>query len=588
MLYELYEYAIKNHLAARPGFKPKHVKAYVCLSVHGEFLCIDPGPEDTTICPDMGSMAQGATKCNVLVEKRLIPLSNEKPQKHSFYMEALKEAAAKISLAAVLEAVLADQSKVERINQSLDEQKIKPGDIIGFKVDGIPLETLVDDWWPEFLEKQNAGRKSDNKKRCFITGKMETPLSTVPKIAGLRAVGGHSSGDAIVCFDKDAFCSYGLKKAENVSIGEDSIVAVNAALTELIQNAKNLAGAKWVHWYKEPLSSEEVDSLGEMFGGPVTEEEDEEDTAVSAARADVQADRLIESHRTGEQASALNDNIYYIMPISGAGGRIMIRGWQQGSYEELQKAMNTWWEDLALCVPSGGGMLRRPPIGKINYRLLKVQNSGKSVSDRMRDELSGLEPRLIFAILNQNPLPDAVAARALQYIRSKLLDKDNADQGREPIPDPVSCQILKAWIIRKDRLYQQGGTTMQETCNPDYPEVAYQCGRMMAVYAAIQTKAMGKNLGAGVIQRYYTSASTTPALVFGRLSQLCQHHLAKIDSRGTVVYYENLLSEISQKIGTEIPATLNLRQQAEFSLGYYQQRAAMFQKNTDKTNKEEQ
>ena len=129
---------------------------------------------------------------------------------------------------------------------------------------------------------------------------------------------------------------------------------------------------------------------------------------------------------------------------------------------------------------------------------------------------------------------------------------------------------------------------MQETCNPDYPGVAYQCGRMMAVYAAIQTRAMGQNLGAGVIQRYYTSASTTPALVFGRLSQLCPHHLAKINSRGTVKYYENLLSEIAQKIGTTYPATLTLRQQAEFSLGYYQQRAAMFTKNTDESTKEEQ
>ena len=119
---------------------------------------------------------------------------------------------------------------------------------------------------------------------------------------------------------------------------------------------------------------------------------------------------------------------------------------------------------------------------------------------------------------------------------------------------------------------------MSSKCNPDYPEVAYQCGRMMAVYAAIQSRAMGNNLGVGIIQRYYTSASTTPALVFGRLSQLSQHHLAKIESQGAVIYYENLLSEIAQKIGQNIPKTLNLSQQAEFALGYYQQRAEMFKK----------
>ena len=129
---------------------------------------------------------------------------------------------------------------------------------------------------------------------------------------------------------------------------------------------------------------------------------------------------------------------------------------------------------------------------------------------------------------------------------------------------------------------------MQSKCNPDCPETAYQCGRLMAVYAAIQTRAMGKNLGAGVIQRYYTSASTSPALVFGRLSQLAQHHLTKIESKGAVVFYEKLLAEISEKIGSRIPTTLTLQQQAEFALGYYQQRAAMFEKKTDDETTEEE
>ena len=38
MLTELYEYALRKNLAARPGFKPKRVKAYVELGRTGEFL----------------------------------------------------------------------------------------------------------------------------------------------------------------------------------------------------------------------------------------------------------------------------------------------------------------------------------------------------------------------------------------------------------------------------------------------------------------------------------------------------------------------------------------------------------------------
>lgn len=98
----------------------------------------------------------------------------------------------------------------------------------------------------------------------------------------------------------------------------------------------------------------------------------------------------------------------------------------------------------------------------------------------------------------------------------------------------------------------------------------------MAVYAAIQTDALGRDLGAGIIQRYYASASTSPALVIGKLSVLSQYHLSKIENKAFVNRYETMLSEIAIQIGTALPTTLNLEQQSQFALGYYQQRAAIY------------
>lgn len=118
---------------------------------------------------------------------------------------------------------------------------------------------------------------------------------------------------------------------------------------------------------------------------------------------------------------------------------------------------------------------------------------------------------------------------------------------------------------------------MNPELNPAYPSTAYHCGRLMAVYAAIQADAMGGDLGSGVLQRYYASASTAPKLVIGKLSALSQHHLAKLDNPGRVIRYEQMLSEIACKIGSQpIPGALTLEQQTEFALGYYQQRAAIF------------
>jgi len=105
---------------------------------------------------------------------------------------------------------------------------------------------------------------------------------------------------------------------------------------------------------------------------------------------------------------------------------------------------------------------------------------------------------------------------------------------------------------------------------------AYQCGRLMAVLGRLQTSALG-DVGAGVVQRYYAAASTTPALVFGRLIRGAQFHLNKIASqkRGLAVWYEQQIGEICNQIGTSMPATLNLEDQSLFALGYYQQLAVL-------------
>ena len=122
----------------------------------------------------------------------------------------------------------------------------------------------------------------------------------------------------------------------------------------------------------------------------------------------------------------------------------------------------------------------------------------------------------------------------------------------------------------------------------DVQDRAYHCGRLMAVLGRLQTSALG-DVGAGVIQRYYAAASTTPALVFGRLVRGAQPHLSKLGDKkpGLKFWYEQQMSEICGKIGTSMPATLNLEAQSLFALGYYQQLAALWA-GKDKDDKEDE
>ena len=77
---------------------------------------------------------------------------------------------------------------------------------------------------------------------------------------------------------------------------------------------------------------------------------------------------------------------------------------------------------------------------------------------------------------------------------------------------------------------------MNECLNPESRDPAYLCGRLFAVFDRLQYFALG-GVNAGVVERYYASASVTPALVMGRLFRNAQFHLAKAEGRFALGFY---------------------------------------------------
>ncbi|MEG2421828.1 MAG: type I-C CRISPR-associated protein Cas8c/Csd1, partial [Oscillospiraceae bacterium] len=417
----------------------------------------------------------------------------------------------------------------DAMRAALLAEKGKPSDPLGLRVDGQPLEQSRRylDWWTEF-RKQFAPPAVDKLPRCFITGELTPAMATVPKVSGLFAVGGHPTGDAFLCFDKDAFQSYGLKQSANAAVSEAAMTGVNAALVQLIACAKTFGGAKLVHWYsgtREPRTDPVVALFGDDLPPEAADAADgaiDEGTEREALTA---AGRLIESLNKGTLPEAL-DAQYYILPLAGAGGRMMVRGWQEGRYEDLCHSIYAWFEDLRL--DTGWGVTRPPKLAALCIRLLKPGGDPLKVWERMDKELAGLLGRLIFAIVQNAPLPDEVASRTLFWLRSSMLAAKDENAQKSTSPENMAYQLLKAWLRRTQR-DRKGVVMMEPNLNLDYPGIAYQCGRLMAVYAAVQIAALGSDLGAGVLQRYYASASVTPKLVLGKLSALSQHHLAKLE-----------------------------------------------------------
>ena len=579
MLKALYDYGVRHQLALPPGFTGKTVKAYVSLSENDDRVSIYLGEDELVPCPDIGSLANGKDKSNVLAEKRSVVIPEEPGSKSTFFLEALRSAAEKESLLKVCVHALETPEIVAAVRAELDRAKIKPGDRISFRVNGqsILQSEKIRAWWQVYRKQFSAADKRLSA-LCLITGEPTIPMTTTTPIQGLRVVGGHGRGDALICFDKTAFCSYNQKKAVNAPVSEEAFGVVKAAMDDLLKDAPILAGMKFVHWFDREVPQADAPLYAVDFGYDLPEDETDEETepevSANALTARNQANRIPKSVYSGQPVPDVGNVSYYILLLSGANSRIMIRRYDRGSYTDLRRNLAQWYDDLALTNPGGTGNIRPVKLAARLLRLLKFQKTDSRPFERLAKELAGVTPAIVQAILSGGCLPDTVAAKALAHIRSELLSNDDSSTQRL-LPSSLACQWLKVWLLRKHRIHHQEGQILEEY-NLNLRNAAYHCGGLMAVYAAIQRTAM-PGVNTGIVERYYASAIQMLALVIGQLSSRSNHHLEKIKNGWLADKYREKLQEISVALGTSIPAALNLEQQSYFALGYYQMGAKLNQ-----------
>ncbi|MGO8878492.1 MAG: type I-C CRISPR-associated protein Cas8c/Csd1 [Desulfomonilaceae bacterium] len=604
MLNLLAKYALDHDLEAEPGFKPKQVRWLIVLDDQGVFVeVIELGKAGESKnrgaefrkCPDLSQpelISGGGTRCQFLVETAdvVTQMSDKKEaissddareknrKKFEFFKHLLRSASLPIPQLGLIAKCLDDEMSLGEIQSRLQTLKAKPTDKVTFKVGALlPLESDIwHEWWRGFkidlnlgksgkgVVKDDKSRKKNSKvspknlMRCFVTGERVEPVKTHPKIEKLADVGGIPSGDVLIGFDKDSFCSYGLSQSENAAVGEQAVAAYRAGLNHLIkETGQRLAGAKIVHWFKKKIVNQD-DPLDFLM-------EPEEIQELSARHS---LNKLLTGIREGKRSDLL-ENHYYAMTLSGASGRIMIRDWIEGDFAQLVLNVANWFNDLSIVRSDGAGLARDP-------KFLAVL--GGTVR-----KLDDLQPPFIskmwrVAVCGE-PIPGHVMTQALLRTKIDIIKDEGFNHAR--------MGLIKAFNLRKQR--QKGGSLMQDELRPllneNHPDPAYQCGRLMAVMAQLQRRALG-DVGAGLIQRYYAAASSTPALVLGRLTRTSQFHLNKLDP-GLAHWYDSKIAEIWSRIKDNVPRILSLESQSVFALGYYQQIADLRSgKSTDSNEKQ--
>jgi CRISPR-associated protein Csd1 len=484
-------------------------------------------------------------RATLFLDLKAVEKADARRIQHGYFQSLLTEAAAAYPdesprLQAVL-SFLQNAEALAELHRQLTSLKAKPSDNVVFAVDGFNLldSESLKTFWRNRRGHAAATSGARERRVCIATGELAETLDTTEKIKGVP--GGLATGTNLISFDKDSFCSFGLDQAQNAALSASAELKIRSSLNALVEKSREqklvFNDTVHLHWTRKPIENDPIDLLASADENAIAE--------------------LLKSIKSGQSPVELEDN-YYAMSLSGNGARIVVRDWLESTVPEIKQHIAEWFQDLGIVSPDGVGVKRDFKFYVLLYGLVRA-------------ELAELPPQIPTQLLHgalrgrSVPLPQSALAIAL---RRQQLDQENK-------LNPARLALIKACLIRSQNIsnYNNQQTTqiMTENLNPKSRDPAYLCGRLFAVFDRLQYLALGQ-VNAGVAERYYASASVTPALVMGRLFRNAQFHLAKAGG-GIAENVRKDFEEISCALGNQFKPTLTLEEQGRFALGFYHQKA---------------
>ncbi len=414
-------------------------------------------------------------------------------------------------------------------------------------------------WWETHSSKRTD--KAGLISQCLITGK-DQPIARLhtPKIK--RVAGSQSSGALLVSFDKasDSFSSYGRdgEQGYNAPVSTDAAFRYTTALNALLDGPMSnkhrfsLGEATVVFWTEKPTNTEDIFAIFTEGKLDLSNQEKAQDESI---RQKIQL--FLKALRRGKEVYAELDREadrtnFYLLGLTGqAKGRIGVRFFYRDTLSTLLDNLRRHFKDLAIVRWSGFGEYRwRTPEFPELWDMLAQTVPAKSRREERDKQSAILIGPILKAVIMGTPYPTGLfysvmrrihADRQVNYIRACII----AGYLRRNLKKEVSMCLDHA---RK--------------------EPSYRLGRLFAVLEKVQGEALGK-INAGIRDRFYSSASATPGIVFPRILRTYQHHLAKLPE-GLRINRERLVQEILAPV-SDFPSNLDLAGQGLFALGYYHQ-----------------
>lgn len=519
-------------------------------------------------------------KARLLLDKaeEVLCYSGEKSKKkHELFLEKIAKCQELPELSPVL--AFYKQNRVSGVDKALKEfeiaipdEKNRKGNIgfriqsEGYRIHEKPVVLL------KIIEKYETAQKemlAKSQKNCSVCGKTDYPVEDIPHGMIKKVPDGQSSGCALISYNENAFESYELEGNNNSAIctncAKTYVEGLNWLLSsgnEIVDrskkgkekktfrytNRKNFGSdTAMVFWTRENKKIEEIDYL---------EAPNPDDVA-----------RLIESVASGTERDSryLESDQFYSCALSGSAARIAVRDWIETSLFDFKKAIANWFKDIAIEEYDSDLEKLRIHYARL-YDLARCCQRKNSDGSYDKDDASlARVATYLWNVALKNALPPLwILTKVLQRAR---LDKYGVTADR--------AALIKLILNRHKK---GGGFVITEKIEPGNKPVAYVCGQIFAKLESIQYAALG-DVNAGIRERYFTYAMTSPTAAFGRLFDLSSKHYKKIKNEkpGLAITLDKGLQDMVKDIDiNRMPATFSLEEKGQFAIGYYHQRQAQF------------
>ena len=414
----------------------------------------------------------------------------------------------------------------------------------------------------------SAESTSDVRGMCLVSGKSEIIARLhEPKIKGVA--GAQSSGALLVSFNAPSYESYSKSQSFNAPVGVATVFRYTNALNHLLERRDRrvaLGDSTVVFWADHANALENC--LSELFAetipddGPIVEEDKERLR---------QARLLLTQLRDGTSETEIHNDDgqptkFFLLGLSPNASRISVRLWVESDVAELQERLGRHLRDIEL---AGGRNDEILTLRRIANATGRAERDARSKfkgfnTENISPQLAG---DLARSVLTGSAYPQSLLATMIRRIHS---DGEVAY---------ARVAAIKACLVRNSRLRGNPleASVMLDTNNID---PAYCCGRAFALLEVVQRDSVDGELNRTIKDSYFSSASTTPSLVFPRLCRLSQYHLAKLDT-GLRIHRGRQLGDVLNKL-TVFPRLLSLEDQGKFILGYFHQTRDIYTSKKDK------